>query len=102
MCIRDSYYKWNQWFFLKMLEAGIAYRKTQIVNWDPVDQTAVSYTHLRAHETVLDLVCRLLLEKKKHTLNSHVPCNLTTTQHHNTTTHHTPQRRQYTAITVSK
>ena len=29
---------------------------------------AVSYTHLRAHETVLDLVCRLLLEKKKSTL----------------------------------
>ena len=28
-------------------------------------ETAVSYTHLRAHETVLDLVCRLLLEKKK-------------------------------------
>ena len=28
----------------------------------------VSYTHLRAHETVLDLVCRLLLEKKKHTI----------------------------------
>ena len=28
---------------------------------------AVSYTHLRAHETVLDLVCRLLLEKKKTT-----------------------------------
>eukprot|EP00657_Telonema_sp_P-1_P010628 TRINITY_DN5134_c0_g1_i1.p1 TRINITY_DN5134_c0_g1~~TRINITY_DN5134_c0_g1_i1.p1 ORF type:complete len:162 (-),score=49.20 TRINITY_DN5134_c0_g1_i1:81-566(-) len=30
-------------------------------------QYAVSYTHLRAHETVLDLVCRLLLEKKKNT-----------------------------------
>ena len=29
-------------------------------------QGAVSYTHLRAHETVLELVCRLLLEKKKH------------------------------------
>ena len=28
------------------------------------DIEAVSYTHLRAHETVLDLVCRLLLEKK--------------------------------------
>ena len=28
-------------------------------------EVAVSYTHLRAHETVLDLVCRLLLEKKK-------------------------------------
>ena len=39
---------------------------------------AVSYTHLRAHETVLDLVCRLLLEKKKtvkarrHQLRLHV------------------------------
>ena len=31
---------------------------------DAVDVNAVSYTHLRAHETVLDLVCRLLLEKK--------------------------------------
>ena len=31
----------------------------------------VSYTHLRAHETVLDLVCRLLLEKKK-TKKKHV------------------------------
>ena len=34
---------------------------------------AVSYTHLRAHETVLDLVCRLLLEKKKkHNSYAHV------------------------------
>ena len=32
----------------------------------------VSYTHLRAHETVLDLVCRLLLEKKKKTTNQHL------------------------------
>jgi len=38
----ESYYKWNQWFFLKMLEKGIAYRKTQIVNWDPVDQTVLA------------------------------------------------------------
>ena len=35
--------------------------------WD-TRVTAVSYTHLRAHETVLDLVCRLLLEKKNNTL----------------------------------
>ena len=37
------------------------------------DVVSVSYTHLRAHETVLDLVCRLLLEKtkKKHTNHSH-------------------------------
>ena len=34
---------------------------------------AVSYTHLRAHETVLDLVCRLLLEKKKTTCQLHLP-----------------------------
>ena len=39
-----------------------------IVNTAPAP---VSYTHLRAHETVLDLVCRLLLEKKKHTINYH-------------------------------
>jgi leucyl-tRNA synthetase len=37
-----SYYKWNQWLFLRMLEKGIAYKKTQIVNWDPVDQTALA------------------------------------------------------------
>ena len=34
------------------------------ITWDQAFD-AVSYTHLRAHETVLDLVCRLLLEKKK-------------------------------------
>ena len=43
-----DYYRWNQWFFLKMLEKGIAYRKTQIVNWDPVDQTVL------ANEQVVD------------------------------------------------
>ena len=37
-----SYYRWNQWLFLKMLKSGIAYRKTQIVNWDPVDQTVLA------------------------------------------------------------
>jgi leucyl-tRNA synthetase len=43
-----DYYRWNQWFFLKCLESGIAYRKTQIVNWDPVDQTVL------ANEQVID------------------------------------------------
>ena len=40
---------------------------TQTVLWDVsgTSSAPVSYTHLRAHETVLDLVCRLLLEKKK-------------------------------------
>jgi leucyl-tRNA synthetase len=43
-----SYYKWNQWLFLKMLEKGIAYRKSGVVNWDPVDQTVL------ANEQVID------------------------------------------------
>ncbi|MEO8835714.1 MAG: leucine--tRNA ligase, partial [Caldimonas sp.] len=37
-----AYYKWNQWLFLKMLAAGIAERRTQTVNWDPVDQTVLA------------------------------------------------------------
>ncbi len=37
-----TYYKWNQWMFLKMLDKGIAYRKTQVVNWDPIDQTVLA------------------------------------------------------------
>ncbi|SAK95754.1 leucine--tRNA ligase [Caballeronia ptereochthonis] len=43
-----EYYKWNQWLFLKMLEKGIAYKKTGTVNWDPVDQTVL------ANEQVID------------------------------------------------
>ncbi len=43
-----EYYRWNQWMFLRMLEAGIAYRKTGVVNWDPVDQTVL------ANEQVID------------------------------------------------
>ena len=43
-----KYYHWNQWLFLKMREKGIAYRKTQLVNWDPVDQTVL------ANEQVID------------------------------------------------
>ncbi|MEJ0006344.1 MAG: leucine--tRNA ligase [Steroidobacteraceae bacterium] len=43
-----AYYRWNQWFFLRMLEAGIAYRRTGVVNWDPVDQTVL------ANEQVID------------------------------------------------
>src|SRR3989338_7178389 len=37
-----SYYKWNQWLFLRMLERDIAYKKTQVVNGDPVDQTVLA------------------------------------------------------------
>ncbi|MGH8531034.1 MAG: leucine--tRNA ligase [Nevskiales bacterium] len=45
---KPEYYRWNQWFFLRMLEKGIAYLKTGTVNWDPVDQTVL------ANEQVID------------------------------------------------
>ncbi len=45
---QPDYYKWNQWLFLRMLEKGIAYKKTGVVNWDPVDQTVL------ANEQVID------------------------------------------------
>ena len=43
-----DYYRWNQWFFLRLLERGVAYLKTGVVNWDPVDQTVL------ANEQVID------------------------------------------------
>jgi leucyl-tRNA synthetase len=45
---QPEYYRWNQWLFLRMLERGIAYKKTGVVNWDPVDQTVL------ANEQVID------------------------------------------------
>ncbi len=45
---KPEYYKWNQWLFLRMLEKGVAYKKTGVVNWDPVDQTVL------ANEQVID------------------------------------------------
>ena len=51
---------------------------------------SVSYTHLRAHETVLDLVCRLLLEKKKKRKKTRIQLAQTTTidkRHDETNTH---------------
>ena len=39
---KPDYYKWNQFFFLKMYEKGIAYRKNGAVWWDPVDQTTLA------------------------------------------------------------
>jgi leucyl-tRNA synthetase len=43
-----EYYRWNQWLFLRMMEKGIAYQKTGVVNWDPVDKTVL------ANEQVID------------------------------------------------
>src|SRR5271170_7506506 len=43
-----EYYRLNQWLFLRMLEKGIAYQRTGVVNWDPVDKTVL------ANEQVID------------------------------------------------
>ncbi len=46
-----EYYRWNQWFFLKMLERGLAYRKQSRVNWCPECATVL------ANEQVVDGCC---------------------------------------------
>ena len=46
-----EYYRWNQWFFLRMLERGLAYRKRSKVNWCPKCQTVL------ANEQVVDGCC---------------------------------------------
>jgi len=46
-----EYYRWNQWFFLRMLERGIAYRKKSRVNWCPRCQTVL------ANEQVINGFC---------------------------------------------
>ncbi|EDL76761.1 leucyl-tRNA synthetase, mitochondrial (predicted) [Rattus norvegicus] len=40
-CLPD-YYKWTQYLFIKLYEAGLAYQKEALVNWDPVDQTVLA------------------------------------------------------------
>ena len=37
-----EYYKWEQWFFIKLFKKGLVYKKKAIVNWDPVDQTVLA------------------------------------------------------------
>lgn len=45
---KPDYYRWEQWFFTKLYEKGLVYKKNATVNWDPVDQTVL------ANEQVID------------------------------------------------
>ncbi|MDM7323309.1 MAG: leucine--tRNA ligase [Gammaproteobacteria bacterium] len=37
-----EYYRWEQWLFVRLMKKGLAYKKTAVVNWDPVDQTVLA------------------------------------------------------------
>lgn len=45
---QPDYYRWEQWFFTRLYEKGLVYKKNATVNWDPIDQTVL------ANEQVID------------------------------------------------
>ena len=72
--------------------------KWYLVAYGMIGASSVSYTHLRAHETVLDLVCRLLLEKKN-TIQTHSASILASPVYYDVNTH--PRQHRYTYLLVN-
>ncbi|GLP31697.1 hypothetical protein HpBGD84_17280 [Helicobacter pylori] len=85
MQILDKGYYWIETeFYRATVSVNYTYdnkRGTQKTFQNSGYYNSVSYTHLRSHETVLELVCRLLLEQKNHEYTS---------------THHTPDANKHT------
>src|SRR5882762_1206034 len=58
-----EYYRWNQWFFLKYFEKGLAYKKKAAVNWCPVDQTVLANEQVSADGKCWR--CQAVVEQKE-------------------------------------
>ena len=89
-----------------LLAAALSPGETVLRNASPnymvQDLCAVSYTHLRAHETVLDLVCRLLLETKNNTHTTHTHTHKKKKKHKKKKTNTIKQDKQYLQVTNKK
>ena len=92
MCIRDSLRATREGRHAEETETQEHGAGKRHHEGDLPEDRAVSYTHLRAHETVLDLVCRLLLDKKQthntHTHTHNVTLIIISDDPQNTDPHH--------------